>query len=506
MSPIFSSQRVFISSLVKLGRAYKWGFQATALTTLAIPIFFSAKLDDFSKGSFLLTAVTASACWKATEKTSDRHESFDKAFDQEQLVEFKRHGKITAKFREAEATIDAYNSLRDKVVAQPFWAWGRWVDQFGLKGLLPPIDQAVPEQAALMPDWTATAIAPGSLQSVDRVVPQEPPASVDWIVNLVELTAEPDPEKRRNHHIVIQGPTQYGKSTLCSFILILLAKRLNVLGLDLKIHLIDPKYPMSKWFIEPGFKGYEEAYEGVVQIRKELEARKKVFVAAKRQKQKFPRVGFYASITDEWDNCWCEGAGYGSGTVITKEQAKEMKATELTVFKEGAAFNMCNIMMGQSPLKETSGFNHSDMNNATRIVLGIEARKWLKHPAFPFKDMAEPLEAQICYWMSRDERFALVVPNNGLPFVAPLPREVKLVVEQFESGKDILAESVEAPKPIEPSEDWYEQFQKWAIASPQEPSGEQILAKLEELLNKTMTTDELDFLLAEVRTWRKEGI
>lgn len=503
MPPLFNVERTVIRSLVSQGRIYKRGFQVTAIATLATPILFSASLDKFTKGCFLLTGVTAAACWCATESATKRQEQIDKAYDQEQLKEFQRHSKITAKFGEAVATIDGYNQLTQKVIQQPFWSWSRWNDQFGLKGLLPPIDQPTPEQAALMPDWTATAIAPGSLQSVDRVVPQEPPASVDWIVNLVELTAEPDPEKRRNHHIVIQGPTQYGKSTLCSFILILLAKRLNVLGLDLKIHLIDPKYPMSKWFIEPGFKGYEEAYEGVVQIRKELEARKKVFVTAKRQKQKFPRVGFYASITDEWDNCWCEGAGYGSGTVITKEQAKEMKATELTVFKEGAAFNMCNIMMGQSPLKETSGFNHSDMNNATRIVLGIEARKWLKHQAFPFKDMAEPLEAEICYWMSRNERFALVVPNNGLPFIAPLPREVKLVVEQFESGKDILAESVKASEPIEPSEDWYEQFQQWAKLLPEEPSGEQILAKLEELLGKTISANDLDFLLAEVREWRK---
>lgn len=462
-----SSSRVIGSEKLAVGL-----IGATAAVCIASPFVF--KSDRTLTGLLLGAGTVGSALFSIAAKVVEDKEPLYKSLQEADNKALKQDLQGEAVFNHIVTDIEAKRRIAAHVNTLPVGERVRFMNEYGLHGLV--VLPAPPQPQDTTPNWLNI-----QQTQVETVAPK-PPATptMDWIFKLVQDMAELDPEKRRNHHIVINGPTQYGKSTLCSCIILLLSRALRAKGVEMKINLIDPKYPLSKWFVEPSFKGYEQVLEGVTATREEIEERKRTMTSARKSGRSLPQLPYYVSVTDEWDNIWGGGKGYGD--TITQKQAEQIRNAELSVFKEGAALNAVNIVMGQSPLRDDHGFSQSSLNSATRIVLGIEAVKWVKSSQFPFEEMKEELSAQITYWANRGERVALVVPNNQLPFVAPVPREVKLVVDNAES----TANKAQQPQ-TKSNKDWYEEIRVWAKELGRTPTAAELKAEWERLTGYQLT-------------------
>lgn len=259
-----------------------------------------------------------------------------------------------------------------------------------------------------------------------------PEPSDQWIVDIAKKCAEPDPEKRRFQHLIINGGSQSGKSTLFSKLLELIIKLTSSQGAI--TNLIDPKYPKTRWAIEPSFIGYENVNKGVEAAIKELDDRKKKCIDARKADKPDPVFPRYFLILDEWDSVYGEGKGYG--TCISKAIAEKLLRDVKRILKEAAAYDITLVLIGQSPLSKTNGLSRSDCNSACRLLLGSQALKWLKDPDFSY-ETAE-YEAELQDMLSREARCCLIEPNMGVPYVREIPRiSVELLANVGKETRDI---------------------------------------------------------------------
>jgi hypothetical protein len=281
---------------------------------------------------------------------------------------------------------------------------------YGLDGLIAPSLPSVENSSS-----SNTNAWLGNQTDIESVTYSEPEPGFDWIFDIVQNSCKPL-DKRSNQHFKVDGGSQSGKSTFVSLLIALIGK----LSGEIAINLVDPKYPMTQWMIQPSFIGYEQVNNGVDAAIQELENRKTQCLQAKKNRQALPEFKRYLLIVDEWDNIWGNGTGYGD--VIDVKLAKKIKGKIQRLYKEAAAYNMTVILLGQSPLTTDNGFSRSSFNSATRIVLGNEALKWVQDPGFPFKGCAQQLANELENWIGIGKRVALVVPNLGsTPYVESIP-------------------------------------------------------------------------------------
>lgn len=301
----------------------------------------------------------------------------------------------------------------------------RYLNHFQLHGLLNPNLQESPQYLTLE----------GTPQ-VEKLEPPKLTSDIQWLIELVsELVLKPL-DKRKHHNFIIHGGSQSGKSTLVSAIILLAAHLLGQTGIKVKINLIDPKYPESNWAFEPNYKDYSEVLPGLQASFQELE---KIRGEAKKLgKSVSNKYGFTFTIVDEQDNIYGNGEGYPGK--ISKPEVDQILNLESALIKEGAAYNFCTIVIGQSPLNQDTGFNRQIYKNATHIVLGDAALSWIKDNSFPYKKFADELET-LCYrHLNNGERFALVIPKGGLPYITGLSQEIKkLVVQGFHQTIEVEA-------------------------------------------------------------------
>ncbi len=244
---------------------------------------------------------------------------------------------------------------------------------------------------------------------------------------------------RKSHHFAVFGGSTSGKSTLFSRVLELVLEGLEGV---VTVCLSDPKYPMTDWPIRADFKGYQEVYEGLKELVKELETRKKKSVLAKEAGLPTPQFNRYFYIQDEWSNCWGKGQGYGS--IIPKDRAVECRNMLLQVIREGAAYNMGVCMIGQNPLNPSTGLDRSDFSSSTVIVVGKEAIKYINESTFPaMEEDKKVMLRQIDDWRRDDpeQRICVCIPMNDPPFVARIPF-ISIEEERFQVEEDPWADKV----------------------------------------------------------------
>jgi|GEM_PF-6206904 len=401
-----------------LERGLVWGFLICALGGSTIPVIFHnqsrfSKLVEMVGGLGNAIALSASLYFRQSDE--EMFQSLEKAkthLDREYL-------KSELVNDANKIKVDGDRQFAGRIIDQvPEYEYPRWVETFGLHGLI-PLSSSKPDFDVQLEDGTVV-----NVQDLPETVQYNDPRdniSDDWIKYLVAGMAHPDPEKRTDHHFKVDGPSQTGKSTLISYILFGLNQASQNHGGKLYVNLIDPKYPETNWIIEPSFTGYEQVKAGVETAFQELKRRKNVRVADKRSHK--PRTVFpdYVCIVDEWDNIYSEGNGY-DGKILDKNDVAAIRSQILIILKEGAAYNIRLILIGQSANRESHGFSHSQLRSTTRITLGIEALQWTKNSEFPWKDIAENLRKELTYWISKKQRCALVCPNMGVPYVAPIPK------------------------------------------------------------------------------------
>lgn len=366
-----------------------------------------------------------------------------------------------------------------------------------------------PQQVGGVPAWAQGSIPVDAVESVEY---QEPEITDEWIYDIVGKMIELDPEKRRYQHLIVNGGSQSGKSTLFSKILELFIKGVSGQGEKVQINLCDPKYPKTRWAIAPSFTGFEQVSRGVSVAIAELDNRKKLCIKAAKAGQEQPNFSRYVLIVDEWDSIWGKGKGYG--TVIPSKVAEGIRNDVLRIIKEGAAYNFMAVVIGQSPLSEASGFSRSDANSTCRLVLAVEALKWAQDPGFPFQDLKEDLKAEIQVHINNEQRCVLVVPNLSSPYVQGIP---KLTIEKLAIAT--TATPVEAPPeaPSKPAEqqskakhdpkikprdinqgnsarDLLGEIHAWYKSQPVAPTDAELAAKWKELSGKDLDGKAIAYL------------
>ncbi|HAG85802.1 MAG TPA: hypothetical protein DCL61_32850 [Cyanobacteria bacterium UBA12227] len=331
-------------------------------------------------------------------------------------------------FNLALQQIDAELKLADVINRLKDNAKLRYLDIFQLHGLLTPNPQEKPQNLILE-----------GTPEVETLEPPKLTSDIQWLIELVSQLVLRPLDKRKHHNFIIHGGSQSGKSTLVSAIILLAAHLLGKTGSKVKINLIDPKYPESNWAFEPNYKDYSEVLPGLQTSFQELE---KIRSEAKKLgKSVSNKYGFTFTIIDEQDNIYGGGDGYPDK--ISKPEIDKILNLESALIKEGAAYNFCTIVIGQSPLNQDTGFNRQIYKNATHIVLGDAALSWIKDNSFPYKKFVDELET-LCYQhLKNGERFALVIPKGGLPYITGLSPEIKKLVvygfNQTVEGEDSAA-------------------------------------------------------------------
>jgi len=303
----------------------------------------------------------------------------------------------------------------------------RYMNKFQLQGLIEPPQREV--QTATI-DTTSEPI-PITATRKARI-----DGDIQWLLQIaVELT-DPILSKRKHHHFIVHGGTQSGKSTLVSALIILASSLLAKQDTPTEINLIDPKFPETDWFIEPSYQDYSEVLDGLQHTFEQLQELKTQ--AKKAGVSLSDTRGFHFVVIDEQDNIFSNGQGYPDK--IDKNDVKRILNLEKALIKEGASYNFCQIVIGQSPLNTDSGFNRSIYRNVTHIVLGDTALTWCQDMSFPYKEHAQRLIGEIGKFQRAKERFGLIMPKGGIPFVTRISPEIRQIID-YEKSK--TATSVE---------------------------------------------------------------
>jgi hypothetical protein len=477
---IFQGLQTLIERQVNAERLIMGGLALGAIACTFSPVLIPQQ-DKVTKLLQMLYGVTSGAAFTSCAYLRQKKERLYQSLSDAQNLMLKEGLKSELTFNTATQRMEAQRELAAYIAQKPLHEQQRWIVMFGLQGILPSVTVDAPTSPSV-PGWVSSNASP---ESVEYEPEPDPVANMDWIYALVEEMAEIDPDRRKHHHLKIDGGSQSGKSTLFSCILDLLNQAIAHNGSKLVTNLIDPKYPKTRWTIKPSFIGFEQVKAGVETAIKALDIRKKQCVEAEEKGISHPDFPRYVLIIDEWDSIWGEGKGYGD--IIPKDDAVEIRSMTLRILKEAAAYNFTLVIIGQSPLSTTNGFSRSDLNSATRLVVGNEALKWVQDPGFPFKVIAPDLQSDLNYWIGKDARCCVCIPNVGQPFVEAIPK--------IKAGASEKQREKQSPQP---STDWLEEIKQWLNAQLQLPNREQVRAKWEELTGKQLNDRGLEYLLKEL--------
>ncbi len=148
------------------------------------------------------------------------------------------------------------------------------------------------------------------------------PESPDWLKDVVI----------RAFHIRINGQTGSGKSTLVDNAI---ALAMASLGQGCEVVLVDPKYPLSDWEIEPQYKGINEALKGLENLANIVENRLKTARKSKDSGEGIPNFPPILYVVDEVD--W-----------IASEYEKDAIKLLKIGLKVGRALNIKVIYLGRN--------------------------------------------------------------------------------------------------------------------------------------------------------------
>jgi hypothetical protein len=288
----------------------------------------------------------------------------------------------------------------------------RYADKFQLQGLvaLPTPDTTQPEENK--PEWLNN---PFGYTPASQSKPGEVRATHDWILDIVNEAIAPY-DKRNHQHLIVNAPTQQGKSTLVACFIGLFSKALNGKVTTL---VIDPKHSDTNWLVPVDYAGFDKVADGLKTAIDILDDRKKQ--AKKAQHKGLPKPDFerVLIILDEWNIVFGQGKGYAD--IINKQMAESFLADVQRLLAESAFVNMTLFLIGQSPLSTDNGLSRPMMENATRITLTKTAIRWLNDKDFPNPELKAPFKKQINAWIKEKRRCALIVPMIGEPHCQLVP-------------------------------------------------------------------------------------
>lgn len=229
-----------------------------------------------------------------------------------------------------------------------------------------------------------------------KSLPLIKPAPPDWLKNTVV----------KAFHIRINGQTGSGKSTLTDNAI---ALAMASLGEQTKVVLIDPKYPLSDWDIEPQYKGINEALSGLQSLANTVENRLKAARKCKDTKGELPDFSPILYVVDEID--W-----------IASEYEKDAIKLLKIGLKVGRALNIKVIYIGQTPLCSDLKLRRNDFNHSSNIFLGENALAAIEKEACYSRQEKAELRAEYSERIAQKQHYlGLVKEPSKRAYFAILP-------------------------------------------------------------------------------------
>lgn len=233
---------------------------------------------------------------------------------------------------------------------------------------------------------------------------------------------------QNSNHYRIVAPTGSGKSVFLDNLL----NCFRLLRKELKVTLLDPKYPFSAWDgHQPDYEGFDECFEGMREIDRALEQRFKEAKLAKAEGKPLPDFDCHLFAIDELEML-IDDARDKDGL---KSKAGKLQSELSSVLRKGLKLGrgvtatpgkgMVLAYITQSPLCSRIGLNVDDFDNSTNIWMGDTIAIALERELASRTSNAIFAQLKAEYnkrLEAEDTYFALVKMPNKNPFFAALPK------------------------------------------------------------------------------------
>jgi hypothetical protein len=475
-------------------------FATTAVVGCFAPVMWSSQKNEV-KLLQQIYGLFAGTCFTAAAYHRKQKEQTYQAISEANYKIVNEHLKGVFAYEASRQQIESKRELAEYVNSLPSYERERWMNQYGLHGLveLPQFQEAEilpqpqlsgmeipnPDIAAINEDTVQSIINPDAMQVLHQYAAQYPQyirLDDHWIDELCGAASNPDMKSRYNHHFMLVGGTQSGKSTLAGVIVNKIASRSQspaiVLGSD-------PKDQVTRWLCKFSrkFDGMK-ALDSWISFATEIIQQRKDQIGGNNGTEGIAEIFF---LQDEVDTCY--GGGNGFPGMVEKTTAKNLQALWNYIAKFTAGLKCHGIFMGQSPLSEATGFSRPNLKNICFMALGQLSSYILGKPTdfLNVKPEIIDLLKEVCSLLDDAHvRYALVVPTRGNPYVALIPTFDIEGLEQKSTTKN-------QPGTID-AVNWYEELQTWFNSLGRQPSDQELQEQWEKITGKTLNAKGIALL------------
>ena len=504
MTNPFATRKEAFSPLMNAERWLMGLVAASAITGTFAPVMFPQQLPEVKLIQSIWGLVSGGIFTASALDRSQKEKDYQAIGTANHAI-VKESLKGEFAFEQARQQINSKRELAAYVNLLPVEERGRWMQQYGLQGLveLPQIQQAVIEQPRQLPsdrsipnpeiasfdeDAVQAIINPGVMAVLQELAAEHPEyIRIDdqWLDELCDSSALQNMSDRANHHFGLWGETQSGKSTLAGVIINKIAAQSQspayVLGSD-------PKNFVTRWLCKFSrkFEGLESLPEWITFATKIIDERQQQF----EHNRKGAGLSEIFLIQDEVNVVFGGGKGLpGTGKKqVTKETALNLQGMWNYVINFTAAMKIHGVFMGQNPLSGCTGFSRPSYKNICFIALGKVSSYILSNPSDFLNVKGEIIDLlkEVCELLDKQGvRYALVIPTRGNPYIALIP--------QF--NIDDLEQSQEPPQPTtQDNINPYQIIKDWIKQLGRNPTDSELIQAWKEVTGIALTSEALQLL------------
>lgn len=505
MTNPFATRKEAFSPLMNAERWLMGMVAASAITGTFAPVMFPQQLPEVKLIQSIWGLVSGGIFTASALDRSQKEKDYQAIGSANHAI-VKESLKGEFAFEQARQQINSKRELAAYVNELPMEERGRWMQQYGLQGLveLPQIQEAVIEQPRQLPssqssipnpeiasfnEGTIQAIINPGVMAVLQELAAEHPEYIriddQWLDELCDSSALQNMSDRANHHFGLWGETQSGKSTLAGVIINKIAAQSQgaayVIGSD-------PKNFVTRWLCKfsKKFEGLESLPEWIKFATKIIDERQQQF----EHNRKGAGLSEIFLVQDEVNVVFGGGKGLpGTGKKqVTKETALNLQGMWNYVINFTAAMKIHGVFMGQNPLSGCTGFSRPSYKNICFIALGKVSSYILSNPSDFLNVKTEIIDLlkEVCELLDKQSvRYALVIPTRGNPYIALIP--------QFDI--DDLEQSQEPPQPTTQDDvNPYQVIGTWIDGLGRNPTDHELTQAWQQVAGVSLTPDALKLL------------
>ena len=505
MTNPFATRKEAFSPLMNAERWLMGMVAASAITGTFAPVMFPQQLPEVKLIQSIWGLVSGGIFTASALDRSQKEKDYQAIGSANHAI-VKESLKGEFAFEQARQQINSKRELAAYVNELPMEERGRWMQQYGLQGLveLPQIQEAVIEQPRQLPSSQSSIpnpeiasfnegavqaiINPGVMAVLQELAAEHPEyIRIDdqWLDELCDSSALQNMSDRANHHFGLWGETQSGKSTLAGVIINKIAAQSQgaayVIGSD-------PKNFVTRWLCKfsKKFEGLESLPEWIKFATKIIDERQQQF----EHNRKGAGLSEIFLIQDEVNVVYGGGKGLpGTGKKqVSKETALNLQGMWNYVINFTAAMKIHGVFMGQNPLSGCTGFSRPSYKNICFIALGKVSSYILSNPSDFLNVKTEIIDLlkEVCELLDKQGvRYALVIPTRGNPYIALIP--------QFDI--DDLEQSQEPPQPTtQENVNPYQVIGTWIDGLGRNPTDHELTQAWQQVTGIVLTAEALQLL------------